>query len=144
MSRGQWTFRNRQRTGSNIWLKTTSFIIAKRILGTYTCPILTFTPQSIAVMLYSGSIGRKSIIITVDPVTVKQRDISQRYVTSITNFAKTTAYKDYCNPRRGRGGGDGGTPDFKWWVWSNGGKNKNSQKSLGLPTQPPQNAWTNN
>ena len=56
-------------------------------------------------MLYSGSIGRKSIIITVDPVTVKQRDISQRYVTSITNFAKTTAYKDYCNPRRGRGGG---------------------------------------
>ena len=143
MSRGQLTFRNRQRTGSNIWLKTTSFIIAKRILGTYTCPILTFTPQSIAVMLYSGSIGRKSIIITVDPVTVKQRDISQRYVTSITNFAKTTAYKDYCNPRRGRGG-DGGTPDFKWWVWSNGGKNKNSQKSLGLPTQPPQNAWTNN
>ena len=44
-------------------------------------------------------------MITVDPVTVKQRDISQRYVTSITNFAKTTAYKDYCNPRRGRGEG---------------------------------------
>ena len=109
MSRGQWTFRNRQRTGSNIWLKTTSLIIAKRILGTYTCPILTITPQSIAVMLYSGSIGRKSFIITVDPVTVKQRDISQRYVTSNTNFAKTTAYKDYCNPRRGRGGGG------VWW-----------------------------
>ena len=143
MSRGQWTFRNRQRTGSNIWLKTTSLIIAKRIPGIYTCPILTFTQRSIAVMLYSGFIGRKSIIITVDPVTVKQRDILQRYVTSITNFAKTTAYKDYCNPGRGSGG-DGGTPDFKWWGWSNGGKNKNSQKSLGLPTQPPKNAWTNN
>ena len=144
MLRGQWTFRNRQRTGSNIWLKTTSFIIAKRILGTYTCPVLTITPQSIAVMLYSGSIGRKSIIITVDLVIVKQRDILQRYVTSITNFAKTTAYKDYCNPGRGRGGRWGCTPDFKWWGWSNGGKNKNSQKSLGLPTQPPKNPWTNN
>ena len=142
MSRGQWTFRNRQRTGSNIWLKTTSLIIAKRIPGIYTCPILTFTQRSIAVMLYSGSIGRKSFIITVDPVIVKQRDILQRYDTSITNFAKTTAYKDYCNPGRGSGG-DGGTPDFKWWGWSNGGKNKNSQKSLGLPTQPPKNAMSN-
>ena len=82
MLRGQWTFRNRQRTGSNIWLKTTSFIIAKRILGIYTCPILTFTQRSIVVMLYNGSIGRKSIIITVDPVIVKQRDTLQRYVRS--------------------------------------------------------------
>ena len=57
--------------------------------------------------LYNGSVGRKRIIITVDPVIVKKRDILQRYVTSITNFAKTTAYKDFCNPRRGRGGGWG-------------------------------------
>ena len=96
MSLGQWTFRNRQRTGSNIWLKTTSFIIAKRILGIYTCPIPTITQRSIVVTLYNGSIGRKSFIITVDPVIVKQRDILQRYVTSIANFAKTTAYKDSC------------------------------------------------
>ena len=82
MSRGQQAFRNRQRTGSNIWLKTTSFIIAKRILGIYTCPILTFTQRSIVVTLYNGSIGRKSIIITVDPVIVKQRDTLQRYVRS--------------------------------------------------------------
>ena len=82
MSRGQQAFRNRQRTGSNIWLKTTSFIIAKRILGIYTCPILTITPRSIVVTLYNGSIGRKSIIITVDPVIVKQRDTLQRYVRS--------------------------------------------------------------
>ena len=46
-------------------------------------------------------------------------------------------------PEGGGGGGDGGTPDFKWWGWSNGGKNKNSQKSLGLPTQPPKNAMSN-
>ena len=94
MSRGQQAFRNRQRTGSNIWLKTTSFIIAKRILGIYTCPILTITPQSIVVTLYSGFIGRKSIIITVDPVIVKKRDTLPRYVTSIVHaFSKDNCLK---------------------------------------------------
>ena len=88
MSRGQQAFRKRQRTGSNIWLKTTSFIIAKRILGIYTCPILTITPRSIVVMLYSGFIGRKRIIITVDPVIVKQRGTLQRYVRSIIHTLK--------------------------------------------------------
>ena len=88
MSRGQQAFRKRQRTGSNIWLKTTSFIIAKRILGIYTCPILTITQRSIVVTLYNGSIGRKSIIITVDPVIVKQRDTLQRYVRSIIHTLK--------------------------------------------------------
>ena len=94
MSRGQQAFRNRQRTGSNIWLKTTSFIIAERILGIYTCPILTITQRSIVVTLYNGSIGRKSIIITVDPVIVKQRDTLQRYVTSIIHaFSKDNVMK---------------------------------------------------
>ena len=32
----------------------------------------------------------------------------------------------------------GDTLDFKWWGWSNGGKNQNPKKSLGLPTKPPQ------
>ena len=32
--------------------------------------------------------------------------------------------------------GEGGTPDFKGQVWSNGGKNQNPQKSLGLQTEP--------
>ena len=94
MSRGQQAFRNRQRTGSNIWLKTTSFIIAKRILGIYTCPILTITHQSIVVTLYSGFIGRKSIIITVDPVIVEKRDTLPRYVTSIVHaFSKDNLMK---------------------------------------------------
>jgi len=30
----------------------------------------------------------------------------------------------------------GGTPDFKWQGWANGGKNQNPKKSLGLPTNP--------
>ena len=30
----------------------------------------------------------------------------------------------------------GDTLDFKWWGWSNGGKNQNPKKSLGLPTKP--------
>ena len=33
----------------------------------------------------------------------------------------------------------GGTPDFKWRGWLNEGKNQNPEKSLGLPTNPPQN-----
>ena len=82
MSHGQQAFRKRQTTGSNIWLKTTSFIIAKRILGIYTCLILTITQRSIVVTLYNGSIGRKSFIITVDPIILIKRDILQRYVTS--------------------------------------------------------------
>ena len=45
----------------------------------------------------------------------------------------------YLHPR---GGGGGGTPDFKWWRWSNGGKNQNPKKSLGLPTKPQKNPWT--
>ena len=32
--------------------------------------------------------------------------------------------------------GEGGSPDFKWQVWSNGGKNQNPKKSLGLQTEP--------
>ena len=31
----------------------------------------------------------------------------------------------------------GGTSDFKGQRWSNGGKNQNPKKSLGLPTKPP-------
>ena len=31
----------------------------------------------------------------------------------------------------------GGTLDFKWQRWSNGDKNQNPKKSLGLPTKPP-------
>ena len=30
----------------------------------------------------------------------------------------------------------GDTPDFKWQGWSNGAKNQNPKKSLGLPTKP--------
>ena len=30
----------------------------------------------------------------------------------------------------------GGAPDFKWQGWSNGGKNQNPKKSLGLQTNP--------
>ena len=30
----------------------------------------------------------------------------------------------------------GGTPDFKWQGWSNGGKNQNPKKSPGLHTNP--------
>ena len=33
-------------------------------------------------------------------------------------------------------GGGGNTPDFKWREWSNGGKNQNPKKSLGLQTKP--------
>ena len=32
--------------------------------------------------------------------------------------------------------GGGGTPDFKWQGWLNGGKNQNPKKSLGLQTNP--------
>ena len=32
--------------------------------------------------------------------------------------------------------GGEGTPYFKWRGWSNGGKNKNTKGSLGLPTKP--------
>ena len=47
--------------------------------------------------LYNGSIGRKSFIITVDPVIVKQRDILQRYVTSIIHeFRKDNLRKIKC------------------------------------------------
>ena len=94
MSRGQQAFRKRQRTGSDIWLITTSFILAKRILGTYTWPILTVTHQSIVLMLYSGFIGRKSTIITVDPVMFKQRDILQRYGTSVIHTLKKIKCKE--------------------------------------------------
>ena len=38
--------------------------------------------------------------------------------------------------------GGGGTPDFKWQEWSNGGKNHNTKKSLGLQTKLPKNTWT--
>ena len=31
----------------------------------------------------------------------------------------------------------GGTPEFKWQGWSNGGKNQNPKKSVGLQTKPP-------
>ena len=41
-----------------------------------------------------------------------------------------------------RGWGGGGTPDFKWQEWSNGGKNHNTKKSLGLQTKLPKNTWT--
>ena len=30
----------------------------------------------------------------------------------------------------------GGTPEFKWQGWSNGGKNQNPKKSVGLQTKP--------
>ena len=40
------------------------------------------------------------------------------------------------------GGGGGGTPDFKWQEWSNGGKNHNTKKSLGLQTKLPKHTWT--
>ena len=42
----------------------------------------------------------------------------------------------------GVGGGGGGwgkgttVPELKWRRWSNGSKNQNSKKSLGLPTKP--------
>ena len=37
----------------------------------------------------------------------------------------------------GRGLGEGATvPELKWRRWSNGRKNQNSKKSLGLPTKP--------
>jgi len=45
-------------------------------------------------MLYSGVIGRKSIIITVDPVIVKKRDTLQRYVTSIVHTLKKIKCKE--------------------------------------------------
>ena len=32
--------------------------------------------------------------------------------------------------------GGGGSPDFKWRGWSNGGKSQNPKKSLGLLTNP--------
>ena len=31
------------------------------------------------------------------------------------------------------------TPDFKWREWSNGGKNQNPKKSLGLQTKQKKN-----
>ena len=34
-----------------------------------------------------------------------------------------------------------GTPNFKWQGWSNGGKNQNPKKSLGLQTKPKQIPW---
>ena len=39
-------------------------------------------------------------------------------------------------------GGGGSTPDFKWQEWSNGRKNHNTKKSLGLQTKLPKNTWT--
>ena len=36
----------------------------------------------------------------------------------------------------GEWGGGGGIPDFKWQGWSNGAKNQNPEKSLGLSTNP--------
>ena len=39
-------------------------------------------------------------------------------------------------------GREGGTPDFKWQEWSNGGKNHNTKKSLGLQTKLPKHTWT--
>ena len=42
----------------------------------------------------------------------------------------------------GECGGGGVTPDFKWQEWSNGGKNHNTKKSLGLQTKLPKNTWT--
>ena len=45
-------------------------------------------------------------------------------------------------------GGQRGTPDFKWQGWSNGGKNQNTKKYLGLETEPQksldQNSTPNN
>ena len=81
MSRGRTDFRKKRRSGSNIQRKTTSLNIAKTILGIYTCPTLTITQKSIAVMLYNGSIGRRSITIMTNPVMSIKRDILHRYVT---------------------------------------------------------------
>ena len=45
-------------------------------------------------------------------------------------------------------GGQRGTPDFKWQGWSNGGKDQNTKKYLGLETEPQksldQNSTPNN
>ena len=45
--------------------------------------------------------------------------------------------------RRGVQGGAGGTPDFKWRGWSNGGKNQNPEKFLGISPKPPKNPMPN-
>ena len=44
--------------------------------------------RSIAVMLYSGSIRRKSFIIMTNPVIVKQQDILLRYEQYISCWNK--------------------------------------------------------
>ena len=41
-----------------------------------------------------------------------------------------------------QGGGMGGTPDFKWQGWSNGGKNKTPQEIPSASNKTPQNPWT--
>ena len=48
------------------------------------------------------------------------------------------AYDYHHLKKRGVGGllGEGAIPEFKWRRWSNGSKNQNSKKSLGLPTKP--------
>ena len=40
------------------------------------------------------------------------------------------------------GWGEGGTPDFKWQGWSNGGKNKTPQEIPSASNKTPQNPWT--
>ena len=43
------------------------------------------------------------------------------------------------------GGGGGGYSGFqvtKWQEWSNGGKNQNPKKSLGIQTKPPKDPCT--
>ena len=41
-----------------------------------------------------------------------------------------------------QGGGMGGTPDFKWQGWSNGGKNKTPQEIPSASNKTSQNPWT--
>ena len=56
----------------------------------------------------------------------------------VVKFASVTEAFQTCRLVLGPEGweGGGGTPDFKWQRWSNGGKNPNPKKSLVLKIKP--------
>ena len=75
-----------------------------------------------------------------------KKEISLRLLLYLISWVKLHYGRFFRDPMP-RGGGGGGTLDFKWrqeiimislWQgWSNGDKNQNPKKSIGLPTKTP-------
>ena len=64
------------------------------------------------------------------------RGYNLKYAETTVCEMASNILSDWNNTKSQKPSGEGGTPDFKWQGWSNGGKNQNPKKSLGLQTKP--------